>query len=51
MTDAIEDPTAFYTAGYSLADREEGMKMGRWRALGARTKAAHARTLSARAGV
>ena len=42
MTDASEDPAAFYTAGYSLADRDEGMKMGRWRALGARSKAAHA---------
>jgi SAM-dependent methyltransferase len=46
-----DDPTAFYTAGYSLADRDEGLRMGRWRALGARTKAAHARALSARAGV
>jgi SAM-dependent methyltransferase len=48
---AGEDPAAFYTAGYSLADREEGLKMGRWRALGARTKAAHARALTARAGL
>jgi len=48
MTD---DLATFYTAGYSLADREEGMRMGRWRALGARTKAAHARTLSTRAGL
>jgi SAM-dependent methyltransferase len=51
VKDASEDPAAFYTAGYSLADHEEGMKMGRWRALGARTKAAHARTLAARAGL
>jgi SAM-dependent methyltransferase len=49
VTNASENPAAFYTAGYSL-DREEGIKMGRWRELGARTKAAHARTLSARAG-
>jgi len=48
---AIDDPAAFYTAGYSLADHEEGLRMGRWRALGARNKAAHARTLCARAGV
>ena len=40
---AGEDPAAFYTAGYSLADREESLKLGRWRELGARTKAAHAR--------
>lgn len=48
---AAADPTAFYTAGYSLADRDEGMRMGRWRELGARTKAAHAAALCARAGV
>jgi SAM-dependent methyltransferase len=47
---ASEDPAAFYTAGYSLA-HDEGLKMGRWRALGARTKAAHAGTLTARAGL
>ena len=46
---ASDDPAAFYTAGYSLADREEGMRMGRWRALGARTKAAHARDAVRRA--
>jgi SAM-dependent methyltransferase len=51
MTSAGADPAAFYTAGYSLADRDEGMRMGRWRALGARTKAAHARTLCALASV
>jgi SAM-dependent methyltransferase len=45
VTGASEDPAAFYTAGYSLADHDEGMKMGRWRALGARSKAAHARAL------
>jgi SAM-dependent methyltransferase len=51
VSHAQDDPAAFYTAGYSLADHDEGMRMGRWRALGARTKAAHARTLCARAGV
>jgi SAM-dependent methyltransferase len=51
VTAASEDPAAFYTAGYSLTDHDEGMKMGRWRALGARSKAAHARSLCSRAGV
>jgi SAM-dependent methyltransferase len=46
VTSTSDDLAAFYTAGYSLADREQGMRMGRWRALGARTKAAHARSLS-----
>jgi SAM-dependent methyltransferase len=50
VTGASEDPAAFYTAGYSLSDHDEGMKMGRWRALGARSKAAHARSLCASAG-
>ncbi len=51
MSSASEDPRAFYTAGYSLADHDEGMKMGRWRALGARSKATHAGTLCARVGL
>ena len=41
----------FYTAGYSLADRAEAERMGRWRALGARSKADHAVVLCARAGL
>ena len=41
----------FYTAGYSLADRAEADRMGRWRALGARSKADHAVVLCARAGL
>ena len=41
----------FYTAGYSLADRAEANRMGRWRALGARSKADHAVLLCARAGL
>lgn len=45
------DLAAFYEAGYSLADRAEGERMGRWRALGARSKAAHVVTLCARAGL
>jgi SAM-dependent methyltransferase len=44
------DLTAFYEAGYSLADRAEGERMGRWRALGAKGKAAHAVALCSRAG-
>jgi SAM-dependent methyltransferase len=41
---------AFYEAGYSLTG-EEAARAGRWRALGARSKAAHVRTLCARAGL
>jgi SAM-dependent methyltransferase len=41
----------FYTAGYSLADRDQADRMGRWRALGARSKADHAVALCARAGL
>ena len=33
----------FYEAGYSLTG-DEGAKMGRWRALGARSKGAHVET-------
>jgi SAM-dependent methyltransferase len=44
------DLAAFYEAGYSLADRAEGERMGRWRALGARGKAAHAVALCSRVG-
>ena len=40
----------FYEAGYSLTG-DEGAKMGRWRALGARSKGAHATALCARAGL
>jgi SAM-dependent methyltransferase len=48
---AADDPQAFYTAGYALEDAAEGERMGRWRALGARGKAAHAFTLCERAGI
>lgn len=41
----------FYTAGYTLADRDEADRLGRWRALGARSKADHAVVLCARAGL
>jgi SAM-dependent methyltransferase len=40
----------FYEAGYSLADPAEAERMGRWRAIGARSKAAHVRALLDRAG-
>jgi SAM-dependent methyltransferase len=49
--DAAADPRGFYTAGYSLADSSEAERMGRWRALGARSKADHVVTLCARAGL
>jgi SAM-dependent methyltransferase len=39
----------FYEAGYSLADPAEAERMGRWRAIGARSKAAHVETLCRRA--
>jgi SAM-dependent methyltransferase len=48
---AVSEHRRFYTAGYSLADRAEADRMGRWRALGARSKADHAVTLCARAGL
>ncbi len=41
----------FYTEGYSLPDPAEAERMGRWRALGARSKADHVAALCARAGV
>jgi SAM-dependent methyltransferase len=47
----VSEHREFYTAGYSLGDRAEAERMGRWRALGARSKADHAVVLCARAGV
>jgi SAM-dependent methyltransferase len=47
----VSEHRDFYTAGYSLADRSEADRMGRWRALGARSKADHAVVLCARAGL
>jgi SAM-dependent methyltransferase len=46
-----EDPRAFYEAGYTKADAAEAQRLGRWRALGARSKAAHVRKLCARTGL
>lgn len=48
---ARQDPAAFYTAGYSLDDHEHRLRMGRWRGIGARSKAAHAVELCSRAGL
>jgi SAM-dependent methyltransferase len=42
---------AFYEAGYTEPDAAEADRLGRWRALGARSKAAHVRELCARAGL
>jgi SAM-dependent methyltransferase len=41
----------FYDAGYTVADPAEAARLGRWRALGARSKGAHAAALCARAGL
>ncbi len=42
------DPRAFYEAGYTQADAVEAERLGRWRALGAQSKAAHVRALCGR---
>jgi SAM-dependent methyltransferase len=47
----LSDFQEFYTEGYSLADPSEAAQMGRWRALGARSKADHVVKLLARAGL
>jgi SAM-dependent methyltransferase len=47
----LSDTRAFYEAGYTVADAAEAQRLGRWRALGARSKAAHARALCAGAGL
>jgi SAM-dependent methyltransferase len=46
-----DDFRDFYTEGYSLSDPDEAERMGRWRELGARSKADHVVTLCARAGL
>ena len=43
----LDDPRAFYEAGYTRSDAAEAERLGRWRALGARSKAAHVRALCA----
>jgi SAM-dependent methyltransferase len=46
---ALANPAAFYAAGYALQGAEADL-MGRWRVLGARSKAAHVAALCDRAG-
>ena len=46
-----ESLSAFYEKGYTVEDPVEAAKLGRWRALGARSKAAHVVALCSRAGV
>jgi SAM-dependent methyltransferase len=41
----------FYEAGYSVPDAAEAERLGRWRELGARSKAAHVRALCRRVGL
>ena len=41
----ILDQREFYEAGYTQPDAAEAERLGRWRALGARSKAAHVRAL------
>jgi SAM-dependent methyltransferase len=48
---AVEDLTAFYEAGYTQQDPERAALLGRWRALGATSKAAHVVELVGRAGL
>jgi SAM-dependent methyltransferase len=42
---------AFYEAEYSVADPAEGERLGRWRALGGRSKASHVAALCDRTGL
>jgi len=51
LSDRPSDLRAFYEAGYSTPDPVEAARLGRWRALGARSKAAHVAALCRRAGV
>ena len=41
----------FYEAGYTQPDAAEALRLGRWRELGARSKAAHVRELCERTGL
>jgi SAM-dependent methyltransferase len=49
----MTDPslTRFYEAGYTQEDPQRAERLGRWRALGARSKADHVAILCARAGL
>jgi SAM-dependent methyltransferase len=51
LTTAEHDPKAFYEAGYTQDDAAEAERLGRWRELGARSKAAHVRALCAETGL
>ena len=51
LSPVLDDPRAFYEAGYTQPDAAEAERLGRWRALGARSKGAHVIALCARAGV
>ena len=45
------DQREFYEAGYTQPDAAEAERLGRWRELGARSKAAHVRELCSRTGL
>jgi SAM-dependent methyltransferase len=47
----ILDQREFYEAGYTQPDAAEAERLGRWRALGARSKAAHVRALCSETGL
>lgn len=47
----MSDPAAFYDAAYRQEDPQRAAYLGRWRALGARSKAAHVLVLCRRAGL
>jgi SAM-dependent methyltransferase len=47
----LTDAKAFYEAGYTQPDAAEALRLGRWRAIGARSKAAHVRALCAETGL
>jgi len=51
LSPVLDDPRAFYEAGYTQPDAAEAERLGRWRALGARSKAAHVRALCSRTGL
>ncbi len=48
---SLDDSRAFYEAGYTQPDAAEALRLGRWREIGARSKAAHVRRLCAEAGL
>lgn len=48
---ANSELAGFYTEGYTVADPAEAQRLGRWRALGARSKAEHAVVLCDHAGL